>query len=92
MSFYLKDPRSAVDYAIDWDCFLDARTIGASQWWVTPLEIGGIAIDQESFDLSRTAARLRDGISGHVYSIANRVTMSDGSSDVRSITLRVEPR
>lgn len=32
------------------------------------------------------------GIVGRTYSLANRVTMSDGSVDERSIVLRVEDR
>jgi hypothetical protein len=32
------------------------------------------------------------GVAGHGYSLANHVTLSDGSSDDRSLTLRVEQR
>jgi hypothetical protein len=92
MSFYLKDPQSRIDYAIDWDCTLGARTISASLWMVTPDEAGGIAVVEESFDLARTAARLSGGRVGHVYDIGNHVTLSDGSVDVRSITVRVEKK
>jgi hypothetical protein len=41
---------------------------------------------------ARTAARLAGGLTGHSYAVANLVTLSDGSTDVRSITLRVEAR
>lgn len=92
MSFYLKDPQSRVDYAIDWALYLDTQTITASLWTVTPVEEGGVAVDQESFDLARTAVRLSGGLAGHVYSVGNRVTLSDGSVDERSIALRVEER
>lgn len=92
MSFYLKDPQSRVDYAIDWVDYLDGATIAASIWSVVPAEAGGIAVDEASFDLGRAAARLSGGIVGHSYSVSNRVTLSDGSIDERSITLRVEER
>jgi hypothetical protein len=92
MSFYLKDPQSRVDYAIDWSIYLDGQTIEASQWLVTPDESGGIVAEEASFEPARTAARLAGGVTGHAYSVANLVTLSDGSTDVRSITLRVEAR
>ena len=92
MSFYLKDPYGIVDYAIDWSQYLDGRTIVASAWSVLPDEEGGVAIDEISFEPSRTAARASGGIAGHVYGLANHVTLSDGSSDDRSIALRVEQR
>lgn len=92
MSLYLKDPDAAVDYAIDWAPYLDGRTIVASTWSVAPGEAGGAAIAEASFDGDRTAARVSGGVAGHVYSLANHVTLSDGGSDDRSITLRVEQR
>ena len=92
MSFYLKDPDAIVDYAIDWAPYLDGRTIVASGWSVAPAETGGIAVVEAGFDGARSAARLSGGIVGHSYSLANRVTLSDGSGDDRSIVLRVEQR
>jgi hypothetical protein len=92
MSYYLKDPDAAVDHAIDWAPYLDGRAIVASEWSVTPVEAGGIAVEEAGFDAGRTAARLSGGIAGHGYSLANHVTLSDGSSDDRSIVLRVEQR
>jgi len=92
MSFYLKDPQSRVDYAIDWSTYLDGQTIEASLWFVVPDEAGGVAAKEASFEPTRTAVRLADGVTGHAYSVANQVTLSDGSTDVRSITLRVEAR
>lgn len=92
MSFYLKDPQARVDYAIDWAPYLDGQTIAASLWTIVPDEAGGVAIDEASFAPGRAAARLSGGIAGHIYSISNRVTLSDGSSDERSLMLRVEER
>jgi hypothetical protein len=92
MSYYLKDPQARVDYSIDWTDYLDGQSVAASLWTVTPSEPGGIAVEQASFDLSRSAARLSGGLLGRVYTVSNQVTLSDGSLDERSITLRVEQR
>ena len=93
MSFYLKDPGSRIDYAMDWGAsYLDGQAVAGSAWSVVPAEAGGVAVDAESFDLTRTAATLSGGRAGHVYSVTNRVTLSDGRVDERSITLRVEQR
>ena len=92
MSFYLKDPGSRVDYAIDWTAYLDGQVVAASLWSVVPAESGGIAVDATAQDLVRTAATLTGGQIGHVYTVSNRVTLSDGQVDERSITLRVEQR
>lgn len=92
MGFYLKDPQSRVDYAIEWLNYLDGQTIAQSAWSVAPQESGGIAVEEASFDLHRAAATLGGGVVGHVYSVSNHVTLSDGRSDERSIVLRVEQR
>ena len=92
MSFYLKDPQSRVDYAIDWSGYLDGQVVAASSWTVRPAEAGGLVVDADSFDLTQTTATLSGGLAGHVYSASNRVTLSDGRIDERSITLRVEDR
>jgi hypothetical protein len=92
MSYYLTEPGSRLDYAIDWLGYLEGQAVAASIWTVRPEEPGGIEVENSSFDLGRTAARLSGGVTGHVYSITNRVTLSDGSIDERSIHLRVEER
>lgn len=93
MGFYLKDPGSRIDYAIDWGAFyLDGQVVAGSTWSVFPPEAGGILVDSTSFDLARTAVTLSGGIPGHVYNVTNQVTLSDGRADERSITLRVEER
>lgn len=93
MSFYLKDPGSRVDHAIDWGAsYLDGQTVAGSAWSVFPAESEGIVVEAASFDLTRTGATLSGGIAGHIYSVTNRVTLSDGRVDERSITVRVEDR
>jgi hypothetical protein len=92
VSYYLKDPQSRVDYSVDWSAYLDGQTVAASLWTVRPQEQGGIAVGESGFDLTRTSARLEGGVIGHVYTVSNLVTLTDGSRDERSITLRVEQR
>ena len=93
MSLYLKDPDARIDYAIDWGtAYLDGQIIVASEWAATPEEESGAIVEIASFDLTRTAVTLSGGVPGHVYRIGNRVTLSDGRSDERSLTLRVEER
>lgn len=93
MSLYLKDPGARIDYAIDWGAaYLDGQIIADSEWAVSPEEEGGAIVEIASFDLRRTAVTVSGGVPGHVYRIGNRVTLSDGRSDERSLTLRVEDR
>jgi hypothetical protein len=93
MTFYLKDPQSRVDYAVDWgDAYLQGQTIVGSGWTVVPLEEDGLEIEAESFSLTRASARISGGVAGHVYSVSNQVALSDGTLDERSLTLRVEQR
>ncbi len=93
MSYYLKDPQSRVDYAIDWaPGYLDGQVIATSSWTVAPAETGGVAVEAASFDLTRAAATLSGGRAGHIYRVSNRVELSDGRRDERSILLRVEQR
>lgn len=93
MSAYLKDPGATIDYAIDWlGGYLDGQTIAGSGWSVEPEEEGGLAVASSGFDLTRTAATIGGGVRGHVYRVTNRVTLSDGRVDERSLTLRVEDR
>lgn len=90
MAYYLKHPGSVVDYRIDWT--LDGRSVAESLWTVEPVETGGLAVDGDDVAGGRATARIAGGVRGHVYSLSNRVTLSDGSRDVRAIALRVEER
>lgn len=92
MSYYLKDPASRLDYSIEWLPYLEGQTMAGSEWIIAPAEAGGLAVDNERFDATRSVATLSGGIAGHVYSVTNRVTLSDDSIDERSICLRVEQR
>lgn len=92
MAFYLKDPGSRIDYDMGWGGGPGGTTIAASSWAVTPIEADGLEIVSDSFEPTRSQVRIAGGIAGHVYSLSNRVTLSDGTIDERSITLRAEER
>ncbi len=93
MSLMIKDPDSRIDYAFDWSAaYLDGQVLTASQWAVTPAHYGGVVVAASAFDAVRSSATLAGGITGNAYRISNRVTLSDGQIDERSIVLRVEQR
>ena len=93
MTIFLKDPQAGIDYAVDWgQGYLQGQTITGSVWNVTPDDAEGVRVTGELGSATRTAATLAGGEPGKVYRVANRVTLSDGRTDERSVTLRVEER
>lgn len=90
---FLKDPDALLDYRVDWSASLGGGVqITASSWTVAPIEAGGLSVATTSVTGPVAAARLGGGIPGHVYVVGNRVTLADGMSDERSLTIRVENR
>jgi hypothetical protein len=51
-----------------------------------------VTIAAQTHELEQAAVTLAGGIAGHVYRVTNRVTLSDGQIDERSMTVRVEER
>ena len=93
MTMMVKDPGSRIDFDFDWAAtFPGGRTLAASHWTVAPAEAGGVAVAAASHGPARSTATLAGGIAGHVYRATNRVTMSDGQIDERSVAIRVEER
>ncbi|NML09925.1 hypothetical protein HHL08_07135 [Sphingobium sp. AR-3-1] len=92
MNLYVKDPQARVDHAIDWSAYLAGQSLVASLWTVSPVETGGLVAEAEAFQAQRSSVRLNGGVVGHVYRLTNRVTLSDGQVDERSVTMRVEER
>ena len=94
MSIFVKDPGASIDHAVDWDAgYLAGRTILSSEWSVVPaggalpMQLAGARIIA-----GRTAVTISGGRLGQVYRITNRVTLSDGGSDERTLVVRVEER
>lgn len=93
MTLLLKDPQAALDYAVDWGAdYLNGDGLAASQWDVTPIEDGGVEIVGSDFDQLIATVTARGGLPGRVYRLTNRVTLASGTTDCRSIMLRVEAR
>ncbi|EQB06343.1 archaellum component FlaG (FlaF/FlaG flagellin family) [Sphingobium wenxiniae] len=92
MNLYLKDPQARIDHEIDWSAYLAGQHVIASAWHVGPGEAGGIAVEADAFEERRTSVRLSGGVVGRLYCVTNRVTLSDGQEDERSIHVRVEER
>ena len=93
MALMVKDPGARIDFDFDWDeAYPGGQAVVASSWTVAPGQAGGIAITASAHDLTRTTAQMAGGVAGQVYRVTNRVTMSDGQIDERSMTVRVEER
>ncbi|MBB5705422.1 hypothetical protein [Sphingopyxis panaciterrulae] len=93
MTMLVKDPGTRIDYEFDWGAAYPAgQAIVESDWTVAPDEAGGIAVAATAHDLLCATAALTGGIVGRVYRVTNRVTLSDGQIDERSMSLRVEER
>jgi hypothetical protein len=91
MALVIKDPDARVDYVMDWGAdYLDGQMIVASEWSVSPAAMLGIVIHGQSHDLLRAVVTVSGGVPGQIYGLRNRVTLSDGQIDERSIVIRVE--
>lgn len=90
MTMFVKDPGSSVAHAVDWDAgYLAGRSLAQSQWSVIPV---GLTLTGAQLVGGRTSILLGGGAVGTLYRVTNRVTLSDGSSDERTLVVRVEDR
>lgn len=90
---FLKDPHAALEYRVDWAAALaDGVALASSEWRVEPVEAGGVVVVASAVSGGEAVATLGGGIAGHVYRVGNRAVLSDGTSDERSLVLRVEER
>ena len=93
MTMVAKDPGTRIDFEFDWAAaYPDGQAVLASDWEVAPTDEGGVTVAAAAHDLTRTTATLAGGIAGRVYRVTNRVTLSDGQIDERSVAVRVEER
>jgi hypothetical protein len=93
MNLLFKDPDSRVDYLVDWGAaHLGANSITASQWSVHPQHDAGLAVVAHRHDARTTTVSLEGGRAGMVYDVTNRVSLSNGELDERSLSVRVEQR
>lgn len=93
MTLVLKDPDSALDYAVDWGAeYLSGDSLVESSWEIVPAEAGGLSVATSSFDDRVATVTASGGIAGHLYQLANSVVLASGLVDRRSIVIRVEKR
>ena len=93
MALVLKDPRSALDYRVDWgQRYLEEELLTESNWSVVPVESGGLTIDGTRFDSLSATVNVSGGRVGKVYRLLNQVATNQGREDSRSILVRVENR
>lgn len=93
MSLFVKDPDSRIDYRIDWGAaYLGDALIIASSWAVSPDQQGGLAVATSAHDGRIASVTLTGGQPGASYALVNRVTLSNGEIDERSVAVRVEQR
>ncbi len=93
MTMIVKDPDSRIDFEFDWvAAYPGGQAVLASVWAIAPAEADGVAVAAAAHDLMQSTATLAGGVAGHVYRVTNRVTLSDGQIDERSMTVRVEER
>jgi hypothetical protein len=93
MTLIAKDPDARIDFEFDWHAACpEGQGLIASQWTVVPGEAAGVVVTGAAQNLMRSTVTLAGGIAGHVYRVTNRITLSDGQIDERSMTVRVEER
>ena len=93
MTLLVKDPATRIEYEFDWSAaYPEGPAVTASEWSVEPDEVGGANIAASAHDASQSSVTLTGGIAGRVYRVINRVTLSDGQIDERSMSVRVEER
>lgn len=93
MTLLLKDPKSVLDYAIDWGSdYLIDDVLADSSWEVEPNEADGVQVQSSAFDSTTATVTAAGGIAGRIYQLTNHVQLASGLADSRSVTLRVEFR
>ena len=93
MTYLLKDPDATLDYAVDWGSdYLSDDVLDTSDWTVSPVEAGGVAIESSRSDLLIATVNVSGGIAGRRYRLTNNVVTASDRVDSRSIMLRVEQR
>ena len=90
---FLKDPDAVLDYRVDWDAALgEGVTLLTSAWRVEPQEERGLRVEVASITGSGAQVRLAGGVGGRLYHVGNLAAFSDGTTDERSLLVRVEER
>lgn len=91
MQFYVKDPGAVLDYAINWAAgyLQSGETLSSSIWTIAPNDM---TQNSATSAAGITGITVSGGAAGQIYQLTNRITTSQGRTDERSITVRVEQR
>lgn len=90
---FLKDPDSALDYEVDWSAVFPASAIFQSSiWLVEPQHAAGLSVISSGISARVMTVRLAGGVCGMLYRVTNRISLTDGYTDERSLVIRVEER
>lgn len=91
MQVFLKDPGAALDYTVDWGqgYLQSGETVSTSIWSIFPSDMTQSAASNTA---SAATITVQGGTSGQIYQLTNRITTSQGRTDERSISVRVEQR
>jgi hypothetical protein len=91
MQVYVKDPGAVLDYAINWGggYLQSGETLSSSIWTIFPADMTQNSASSAAGVASITVS---GGTAGQIYQLTNRITTSQGRTDERSITVRVEQR
>lgn len=90
---FVKDPGAELVYRIDWsDGLSGGLEISDSMWTIDPPDGRSVQVEAHGHDEQTAHVRLKGGEPGAVCRLSNRVTMSDGTIDERSMLVRVEER
>ena len=93
---FIKDPDAILDYRFDWSSWLqNGDTISSCQFIVSP----GITVGNGSNGAlaptnttTNATVWLIGGTAGQVYTVTSRIVTSQGRTDDRTITIRVQNR
>jgi hypothetical protein len=88
---FIKDPDAELNYVFDWSSWLPSGVTISSQ---TTTVQTGLTLESESITDSSTSVtvKISGGTNGSDYTVANKVTLSDGQIDERTIYIRVRQR
>lgn len=91
MQLHVKDPGATLDYSINWGSgyLQSGETLSSSSWTAFP---GELTLSGASNTASIATVSVAGGTAGQLYQLTNRITTSQGRTDERSLTLRVEQR
>lgn len=90
---FVKDPDAELDYRIDWSALCGGGlSIVDSRWSVAPADTAAVVVIGHGHDARTAHVRVGGGAVGAVCRLANRVRLSDGMIDERTLVVRVEER